>query len=182
VVIVVALLLVTGSNTTAKRTAALTAPPRREYAACVIGGGIIRHVVCHRNSQNPTRHWTKNGYDEKEHMETTVQQPTHDEIAARAYELWEQRCRPEGCDLVIWLEAERQVRAGVKLYQEQPVVSAQPPHAIAVKAHVDTPSRPAPLARSQSGWRAGIKAEGQAKPRTPRRTIPPARQAKPGRT
>ena len=52
-------------------------------------------------------------------------QPTHDEIAVRAYELWEQRHRPEGYDVEFWLEAERQLLSGVNLYQEQKTVSPQ---------------------------------------------------------
>jgi len=35
--------------------------------------------------------------------------PLHDEIAVRAYELWEKRGRPEGHDVAIWLEAESQL-------------------------------------------------------------------------
>jgi hypothetical protein len=37
--------------------------------------------------------------------------PTQEQIARRAYEIFEQRGRPEGCDLEHWLEAERQLRA-----------------------------------------------------------------------
>jgi hypothetical protein len=36
--------------------------------------------------------------------------PTHDEIARQAYELWQNRGCPDGCDAEIWLEAERQLR------------------------------------------------------------------------
>jgi hypothetical protein len=34
---------------------------------------------------------------------------SHDRIAARAYELWEAKGRPEGSDLEDWFEAERQL-------------------------------------------------------------------------
>jgi hypothetical protein len=34
----------------------------------------------------------------------------HDEIADRAYQLWEERGRPEGRDLEFWLEAEAEIR------------------------------------------------------------------------
>jgi hypothetical protein len=37
--------------------------------------------------------------------------PTHDQIAARAFELWEARGRPLGDDQGDWYEAERQLRA-----------------------------------------------------------------------
>lgn len=39
----------------------------------------------------------------------TRARPLHDEIAVRAYELWEGYGRPEGRDTEIWLEAERQL-------------------------------------------------------------------------
>jgi hypothetical protein len=39
-------------------------------------------------------------------------QPTHDEIATRAREIWEKRGRPHGQDAAIWLEAERKLLAG----------------------------------------------------------------------
>lgn len=36
---------------------------------------------------------------------------THEEISARARQIWEQRGRPEGQDQSIWHEAERQLRS-----------------------------------------------------------------------
>lgn len=39
-----------------------------------------------------------------------MNQPTHDEIAAKAHSLWKDRGCPEGIDNEIWLEAERQLR------------------------------------------------------------------------
>jgi hypothetical protein len=36
--------------------------------------------------------------------------PTREQIAALAHELWRERGSPEGSDLDIWLEAERQLR------------------------------------------------------------------------
>ncbi len=35
--------------------------------------------------------------------------PTREQIARRAYEIFEERGRPEGCELEHWLEAERQL-------------------------------------------------------------------------
>jgi len=35
--------------------------------------------------------------------------PSHEQIAVRAYELWEHQGRPHGVDLEHWLEAERQL-------------------------------------------------------------------------
>jgi hypothetical protein len=39
----------------------------------------------------------------------TTPPPTREQIAALAREIWEERGRPEGSDLDIWLEAERQL-------------------------------------------------------------------------
>jgi hypothetical protein len=36
--------------------------------------------------------------------------PTHEQIAALAHELWRERGSPDGSDIDIWLEAERQLR------------------------------------------------------------------------
>ena len=41
----------------------------------------------------------------------TANKPDHDRIAARAYELWLHRGRPEGEAERTWLEAERQLQA-----------------------------------------------------------------------
>jgi hypothetical protein len=38
--------------------------------------------------------------------------PTHEQIAALAHELWRERGSPEGSDVDIWLEAERQLNGG----------------------------------------------------------------------
>jgi hypothetical protein len=39
-------------------------------------------------------------------------QPTHDQIAQRAKEIWQTKGCPSGQDKQNWLEAERQLRAG----------------------------------------------------------------------
>jgi len=36
--------------------------------------------------------------------------PTHEQITRRAYEIFIERGRPDGCDLEHWLEAEKQLR------------------------------------------------------------------------
>lgn len=36
--------------------------------------------------------------------------PAHEQIAVRAYHLWEVQGRPDGCDKEHWLEAERQLQ------------------------------------------------------------------------
>jgi hypothetical protein len=40
--------------------------------------------------------------------------PSHQHIAARAYELWQAQGRPEGNDLANWYEAERQLRTATR--------------------------------------------------------------------
>jgi hypothetical protein len=40
--------------------------------------------------------------------------PAHDQIAARAHQLWEERGRPTGRDLEFWLEAEAEARRGME--------------------------------------------------------------------
>ena len=40
--------------------------------------------------------------------------PTHEQIAARAYEIFVERGRPEGRDLDHWLEAEAQLRTSMQ--------------------------------------------------------------------
>ena len=37
-------------------------------------------------------------------------EPTHDEIALRAYSLWEQQGRPQNQEIAFWLQAETQLR------------------------------------------------------------------------
>jgi hypothetical protein len=76
----------------------------------------------------------------------TVEQPTHDEIAARAYSIFEERGRPHGRDLEHWFEAEAQLIAA---RPERPtaVIRGGPESAVdretATTAH-RTPSRRAP--------------------------------------
>lgn len=41
--------------------------------------------------------------------------PTHEQIAARAHELFLSSGEPHGRDVEFWLEAERQLREGVKV-------------------------------------------------------------------
>jgi hypothetical protein len=43
--------------------------------------------------------------------------PTHDQIAARAREIWQRNGRQAGRDQENWLEAERQLRAELKAAQ-----------------------------------------------------------------
>ena len=42
-------------------------------------------------------------------VDAPEEHPTHEEIAIRAYEIYEASGRPEGCDGDHWLEAEREL-------------------------------------------------------------------------
>jgi len=41
---------------------------------------------------------------------TSFSEPTHDQIAQRAYLLWEQSGHPNGRDQELWLQAERELK------------------------------------------------------------------------
>ena len=60
--------------------------------------------------------------------------PTHEEIARRAYEIFEERGRPHGRDQEHWLEAEAQLKA--------------PKAAINLPAQLKNRAVPAPLAKA----------------------------------
>ncbi|HLX68620.1 MAG TPA: DUF2934 domain-containing protein [Verrucomicrobiae bacterium] len=47
-------------------------------------------------------------------MSDTSSTPTHEQISARAYDIFIERGRPEGRDLDHWLEAEAQLRASAQ--------------------------------------------------------------------
>ena len=53
-----------------------------------------------------------------------------DTISRRAYELWEQEGRPEGCDLRHWLQAEQECRASSRTESstEAPAAQSTPPN------------------------------------------------------
>ncbi|HVU36078.1 MAG TPA: DUF2934 domain-containing protein [Opitutaceae bacterium] len=53
---------------------------------------------------------------------------TNEQIAALAYELWQERGRPEGSDIDIWLDAERQLRDGASHPVERDPIPADPDH------------------------------------------------------
>lgn len=52
--------------------------------------------------------------------------PTHAQVAALAHELWLERGRPEGSDIDIWLEAERQLRGLPPGHTERDPIPADP--------------------------------------------------------
>jgi hypothetical protein len=48
------------------------------------------------------------------------QQPSRDEIARLAYELWEQNAKPAGLEVEFWLKAEQLLRSQAKKAPRQP--------------------------------------------------------------
>lgn len=52
--------------------------------------------------------------------------PTHEQIAARAYEIFIERGRPQGRDLEHWLEAESQLRASSQANGSGPAIRTTP--------------------------------------------------------
>jgi hypothetical protein len=48
------------------------------------------------------------------HSSAGAPSPTHAQISARAYQLWERKGRPDGTDLEDWFEAERQLQTGLR--------------------------------------------------------------------
>ena len=46
--------------------------------------------------------------------------PTREEIARRAYQIWEQEGQPKGCELVHWLKAEAELVAERERATERP--------------------------------------------------------------
>jgi hypothetical protein len=50
--------------------------------------------------------------------DTAVPGPSHEEIALRAYQLWEERGKPYGSDEEDWHLAERQLQAGRPILKE----------------------------------------------------------------
>jgi hypothetical protein len=50
--------------------------------------------------------------------------PSHESIAILARAIWEKRGRPHGQDAPIWFEAERRLRAGIKVAGDEDDVAA----------------------------------------------------------
>ena len=68
-----------------------------------IRSGVKNNKGKHRNSRvemgDPTR------------SENPIRLPSYDEIASRAFIIWELNGRPEGQELENWLQAERELRS-----------------------------------------------------------------------
>lgn len=74
----------------------------------------------------------------------------HDEITQRARELWQARGRPEGCDLEIWLEAERGILSAQKAQLSLAVRQPGPLVAVARSAKAP-PTTPRATGRKAKG-------------------------------
>jgi hypothetical protein len=79
--------------------------------------------------------------------------PSRDEIAARAYEIWERNGRPAGQDVRFWLEAEQSL---------QPSLNPQPPRAAQIPPSVPPPQAK-PAAAKLPGPRSKRSASRPAK-------------------
>src|SRR5688572_18220652 len=95
---------------------------------------------------------------------SSTTQPSHDEIAAQARTLWEQRGRPADQDTDIWLEAERSLR-------DRSTASAQTSTKISAPAND-------PVAQSEKVRRAqnkNVEAKNRAPAPEARNPIPASR-------
>jgi hypothetical protein len=105
------------------------------------------------------------------------QQTSHQEIARLAYQIWEQRGHPQGCEVEFWLEAERRMVSTEESSQEQRTASVQSPGTPALQDQPGQSSaKSASQARSRTRRRATTKPEGEIKKGTALTSIPRARQ------
>jgi hypothetical protein len=88
--------------------------------------------------------------------------PEHDEIAGRAYRLWEEQGRPEGRDLELWLEAEAEARRDA----DAPIWPAGAP----LPTNLDRALSPSDRQQVRA-----IRREGNAEPESPPATLPAER-------
>lgn len=105
-----------------------------------------------------------------------MNKPTYDEIARHARELWQDRGCPAGCDLEIWLEAERQLSGdGEAAFAER--ATAETAAESVVEYHLS------PAVPEQEAIRAAMVKQDirttQVPPRTAPKAKPPASSRKP---
>ncbi|MGA2176899.1 MAG: DUF2934 domain-containing protein [Verrucomicrobiota bacterium] len=90
------------------------------------------------------------------------QQPSHDEIARLAYELWEQSAKPPGQDVEFWLKAEQRLRSqALPTPRQQPTRKApqsdQPRGAASFARTQVAPAARGPMAPVSKGPRASVR-------------------------
>lgn len=59
--------------------------------------------------------------------------PLHDKISERAFALWEQAGRPDGCDVDHWLAAEAEIRTGGPGVKKTAPRKAAPKKTVAIR-------------------------------------------------
>ena len=107
--------------------------------------------------------------------------PTHDKIAERAYEIWNDRGCPEGTDMEIWLEAERQLSESPA---QDPKPERQP---FAERAKEETAAESvveyqiSPAIPQHEAIKAAIQKEEARAPQEPTKTAPKEKPAETGK-
>jgi hypothetical protein len=104
-----------------------------------------------------TKNFTTN-CNQAKHMSDS-NRPTHEQITRRAYEIFIERGRPEGCDLEHWLEAEKQLRAAGQ---------GQTKNATPVSANTAPSTTPTPVRATQPAATSNGRSSGNGKPAAPR--------------
>ena len=96
------------SDQLAGGTTAVTAAPKRRRPKISLSTAHVEQFA-------PTRYHRAMNPDKPVHADNVPtreprQQIAHEEIAARAQKIWQERGRPSGTDEAIWLEAETQLQ------------------------------------------------------------------------
>ncbi len=94
--------------------------------------------------------------------------PAHDEIVRQAQELWQDRGCPEGRDLEIWLEAERQLSGG----RQVEIFNARAAAETAAESEVEYHLSPA--LPEQEAIQAALQTPAARAPQVPHRRAPKA--------
>lgn len=79
-----------------------------------------------------------------------MNKPTHEQVTHRAEKLWQERGRPDGKDLEIWLEAERQLTTGASSNGSGTQSEAKSAVAVAEKAAQQRKEARAPMVPSKT--------------------------------
>jgi hypothetical protein len=107
--------------------------------------------------------------------------PTHNEIAERAHNLWKDRGCPEGSDIEIWLEAERQLSEN----SAQDVGPERKPFAERAKEETAAESvveyQISPAIPQHEAIKAAIQKEEARSPQEPKKTAPKEKPAETGK-
>jgi hypothetical protein len=112
---------------------------------------------------------------------TNGKEPSHDEIALRAFLIWEKDGRQPGREMIYWLQAESEVRSS---YQKQAAVAAAkaakpwPPQPAATRTKevkTTTVAKPAPKAAVKTTTKTAPKAALASKPVTTARLATPVK-------